>query len=1079
MTDHATESNTSDHGIAVIGLAGRYPGAATVGELWRIVEKATDCATEATESDEYDDRSRVPVCYPIDGPELFDAELFGIPAREAEMLDPQHRLLLETGWTALEDASIDPGRFDGRIGAFVGAGANGYLFGDPTEYARISRQIDPYTLLLANDRDFLATRLAFKLGLTGPCVAVQTACSTSLVAVHMAVQSLLNGECEVALAGGANIRVPHRAGYRWREGGILSRSGRCRPFTAQADGTVSGNGVGLVVLTTPEFARSRRCRVRAIIRGTAVNNDGSRRQAFTAPSPRGQAGAIAEALAVAGVPAETVALVETHGTGTAVGDRIELAALDRIYGDRAEDRPCTLGTLKANIGHLDAAAGIAGLTKAILAIEMSTLPAALGAEAAVIDRPGFRLLSESRPWPADGTPRRAAISAFGIGGTNAHVIVEQAPDPAGRERSAGLELLPVAAQSPVALAQICEELAGALTDRPDIDLAAVSRTLRIGRRELSWRRAVLASDPESAASLLRAPDPGFRVETSPRLVLDFPDAAGESEAVFDAQCAVLSLIRRSVRAPMGATGQGVGRYAAAVACGEWTVDEALTALRAGRTPASVESGPTGPAVTVVIGSDGGGHRGIAVRALAEMWVRGADIDWAAYDGPDLPTTIALPTYPFQRRRYWLHDRMPTAGLPGPAGSPRESAEGARDSTTGGDGSSASIDPAPTRQSVEAAIIEVLKDVLGIEAVDGAQNYLDLGGDSFGALEVCERLEREFGFLVDSTYLVESATLADAAEQATISMTGGSVVPTGDAAEPLDSARPLRRSEPTTMRLRSGAAGPPLVCVHAAGGSGVIYRELALRLSVPGTIHAITDHGSPGDISLTTEPESLRSTARRYLDHVRRLAPDAPRAFVGLSYGGNIAQQMAEIARADGERVVLLAMIDSYPPAAYPPVPPSDERLLRALPWVLELGLGIGRTTPDSTRPSVSGTDYRTTMEQVRDLLIHSGVTGPSFSIDEVRRMFGIWRRHLHTLHLQPQQLDPFRGRGLLLQATEPQPPILADLLSLDPSSQGVEWQRWITDLAVKQVPGSHYSILNPPHVDTAAALIDAELEKNL
>ncbi|MEO6461620.1 MAG: polyketide synthase, partial [Candidatus Eisenbacteria bacterium] len=366
-------------GIAVVGLAGRFPGAGDVDQLWDNLERGVESIAffrpEELLASGVDpalvaDPHYVPAAAILDDVEGFDAAFFGIGPREAEVMDPQHRLVLETAWTALERAAIEPRTFAGRVAMFAGASLNQYLLENLLSQPERLARVGPYQAAIGNDKDFLATRVSYRLGLTGPSLSVQTACSTSLVAVAMACQSLANGESDVALAGGVTVRVPQRAGYLYQPEGILSPDGHCRPFDAEARGTVPGSGVGLVVLRRIEDALADGHHVHAVIRGWALNNDGARKVGYTAPSVEGQSEVIAEALALSGLEPEEIDYVEAHGTGTRLGDPIELAALAQVFRrGGARHRPCLVGSLKGNLGHLDAAAGVTGLVKTVLALE--------------------------------------------------------------------------------------------------------------------------------------------------------------------------------------------------------------------------------------------------------------------------------------------------------------------------------------------------------------------------------------------------------------------------------------------------------------------------------------------------------------------------------------------------------------------------------------------------------------------------------------------------------------------------------------------------------------------------------------
>jgi phthiocerol/phenolphthiocerol synthesis type-I polyketide synthase E len=503
--------------VAVIGMAGRFPEAADVGAFWDNLAAGEECLSFFSE-EELREQGVSPALLAqpgyvrakgvLEGADTFDAGFFGLSPREAELMDPQHRVFLECAWEALESAGYDPQAFPGRIGVFGGASLNTYLLFNLLANRGVVETLGQYQTQLANDKDFLATRVSYKLGLKGPGITVQTACSTSLVAVHLACQSLLSGECDIALAGGVSVNVPLRNGYLHEPGGILSPDGHCRPFDAAAGGTVIGNGVALVVLRRLADAREQGDLVDAVIRGSAVNNDGALKVGYTAPSVEGQAEVIAEALGIAGVSPETVGYVETHGTGTALGDPIEIAALTRAYREETEARNyCAIGSVKSNVGHLDAAAGATALIKATLALKHEAIPASLHFE-----RPNPELALESspffvntthRPWPRGGVPRRAGVSSFGIGGTNAHVVLEEGPAPRPGEPGRPWQLLTLSARTGQALAQAAERLAVHLDTNPGEELADVAFTLAARRRAFEQRRAVVCVDRADAVRRLR------------------------------------------------------------------------------------------------------------------------------------------------------------------------------------------------------------------------------------------------------------------------------------------------------------------------------------------------------------------------------------------------------------------------------------------------------------------------------------------------------------------------------------------------------------------------------------------------
>jgi len=534
-----SDANQSD-AVAVIGMAGRFPGARNVEEFWANLRGGIETIrffsdeellAEGVNQSVLNDPGYVKAKGSIEDAELFDAHFFGLTPREAEITDPQQRLFMECAWEALEVAGYDSEKYEGAIGVFGGVSMNTYVF-NLFSSPNLIKSIGTFQTSVANDKDHLTTRVSYKLNLRGPSVNVQTTCSTSLVAVHLACQSLLNGECDMALAGGVSVTLPLKAGFFYQEGGVVSPDGHCRTFDAQAQGTVSGNGLGIVVLKRLDDALRDGDQVDAVIRGSAINNDGAAKVGYTAPSVEGQSAVIAEAQSIAGVSADSISYVEAHGTGTPVGDPIEMKALTRAFRAGTKQRGyCAVGSVKSNIGHLDAAAGVAGLIKTVLALKHGELPPSLHYQSAnpEIDfsNSPFYVNASLQPWKRNGGPRRAGVSSFGIGGTNAHVIVEEAP-PLEQSSATGRELqvLVLSAKTAGALATATTNLRLHL-DQSQEALADVGYTLAVGRRALAHRRVVLCRDRQQATAALRGADEGHVLsgvarERRPSLVLLYP-----------------------------------------------------------------------------------------------------------------------------------------------------------------------------------------------------------------------------------------------------------------------------------------------------------------------------------------------------------------------------------------------------------------------------------------------------------------------------------------------------------------------------------------------------------------------------
>ena len=592
MSLMATELRTPENAVAIIGMAGRFPGAQMVDEYWanvaagvRSIRGFSDQELLARGVDPHLLRqpNYIRAGTLIQDVDRFDAAFFGYTPRETELMDPQHRVFLETAWEVLETAGYTSDSFPGSIGVFAGCGKANYALNNLLHRSDVLQSAPSLQVSMNNEVDSLASTASYKLNLRGPSVSLQTFCSTSLVAVHMACQSLLTYDCGMALAGGVVLSVPHGVGYLYEEGGIVSPDGHCRSFDARAQGSVMGDGVGIVVLKRLEDALAEGDRIVAVIRGSAVNNDGVRKVGYTAPGLTGQTAVILSALSNAGVEADTISYLEAHGTATRLGDAVELEAMIRAFRQStARSGFCALGSVKPNIGHLDRASGVAGLIKTSLALEHGVLPPQVDFErpSAEVDleRSPFYVTTEARPWPSrSAQPRRAGVSSFGLGGTNAHVVLEEAPPRPTSDPAQPFQLLVWSARTASALEALTERLGRFLRDQPRANLADVAWTLAVGRAAFNHRRMLV--------------------------VRDVADALGQLERHQYQTC------------------EQTGR--------------------SGR--ASVErSGP----------------RGEWLARVGRAWLDGQLVDWAQVFVGEQRRRVVLPTYPFERQRYWIEP--PTA-----------------------------------------------------------------------------------------------------------------------------------------------------------------------------------------------------------------------------------------------------------------------------------------------------------------------------------------------------------------------------------------------------------------------------------
>jgi acyl transferase domain-containing protein len=705
--------------IAIVGMAGRFPGAPDLDVFWRNLEQGVESITDFSRDElarggedaaRIDDPAYVPRRPILDGVELFDAGFFGFSPREAEVLDPQLRLFLECAWTALEDAGHDTERFAGRISLFAGSAFSNYLVHNLYKNRPVMEAFGDQQTTIFNVQDSLVTMVGYKLNLRGICCAVQTFCSTSLVGVHLACQNLLNYESDLALAGGVTVDVPQTRGYVYEEGGILSPDGHCRTFDARAGGTVFGNGLGIVVLRRLKDALEDGDTIQAVIRGSAVNNDGSLKVSFAAPGVVGQTEVVVEALSAADVDPDTIGYVEAHGTGTRLGDPAEVSALTKAFRTRTDRRGfCALGSVKTNVGHLDAAAGVAGLIKVVLSMRHGRIPPSLQFErpnpAIDFASTPFYVSSTLRDWPRGKTPRRAGVSAFGVGGTNAHVIVEEPPAPARAPSTRSHQLLVLSARTPTALGSAAEALAAHLESHPELELADVAYTLQAGRRAFDHRRIVVAASVAEAVAALRSGSAVTAVcqRRNPPVVAFFGREGGTvtdlARDLHEQAPGFREVFRECVEAAGGAgreMAEPLAAFAVEVAWGRlwqsWGVRfERMAGDGVGaRVAACLESSDVPAVVRRAIqhlhsgatthdppssGHDAGSAfrdlpedparlrldldpRSVptyaqSLRRLGELWMAGVEVDWQAVHSPERRRRVPLPTYPFERERFWV------------------------------------------------------------------------------------------------------------------------------------------------------------------------------------------------------------------------------------------------------------------------------------------------------------------------------------------------------------------------------------------------------------------------------------------
>jgi acyl transferase domain-containing protein len=800
--------------VAVVGMSGRFPGAPNVPEFWRLVRDGRDGTRTLTDADldaagvpdhERKDPRYVPVWSGIPGADLFDAGFFGYTPHDAALIDPQHRVFLECAWEALEDAGYDARRFPGDIAVYAGCGLNQYLLYHLLPHEDLVGSAGRLSVAVASDKDNLATRVSYKLDLTGPSLTVQTNCSSAMVALHHAVNSLLDYQCDAAVVGAVSIKNPVPRGYLYEPDGINSPDGRCRAFDADAGGYFLGDGAGVAVLRRRADAIDSGDRIYALVRGSAVNNDGAAKVSFVAPGRRGQVNVIRAALRAADVDPATIQYVEANGAGTLLGDAIELSALREAYGAAGR---WAIGSVKPNIGNLDTASGMASFIKAVLAVHYGELPPSIHYQRpnpqADLDGP-IRVNTVRRDWPQPSGPRRAAVSSFGVGGTNAHVILEQAPPVPPGDPAPPVALLTVSAATPQALTTASRRLAVHLERNPDEPLADVAYTTQLGRRALAYRAfAVAQSHGEAVAALAGTPaalarasaaepvtgdravvylfpaqcppapelyahEPQFRAEfdrisetvraelgTDPRA-----DGAPPAAVTFAVEYALARTLAAWGATATASSGDGVGALVAAVLDGGLAE---VAAVRAVLDPSSAPASGAGDAaraahpeavpLTVGTGTDAGlavlgaaaTYRDL-LTALGRLWCLGVPLDWSAVHHGRRRRRVGLPTYPFERTRHWIE----------PGDYPvRPAAEA---SVTVAADRLATADFVAPRSAIEEGVAGVWRRRLGVARVGLHDSLLALGGDSLSAAQILAELSAAYHVDLQLRVFLESPTVA--------------------------------------------------------------------------------------------------------------------------------------------------------------------------------------------------------------------------------------------------------------------------------------------------------------------------------
>ncbi|MCB1110849.1 MAG: hypothetical protein KDK64_07685 [Chlamydiia bacterium] len=1004
--------------IAIVGMSGRFPKARNIKEYWENL-----CFGKDGISRGFDQKGKgsnyVNARGILDDISLFDADFFGMNHREAKVTEPQHRVFLECCYEALDDAGYSPKYFSGSIGVYGCAGPNRYYYTNILPHAEYRDALDDPIVRIGNDHDYLTTRVSYKLNLKGPSLAIQTACSSSLASICVACNQLRTGECDIALAGGASIFTPQNEGYFFQMGMIYSPDGVCRPFDAKAQGTVPGSGAGVIALKRLEDAIKDKDHIYAIIRGHRINNDGSEKLGFSAPSAKGQTKGIIATIDMADVEADTVGYVEAHGTGTVLGDPIEVQALTHAFRHYTEEKEfCGIGSVKSNIGHLMETSGVAGLIKASLALYNEMIPPTIHFDTSnphiSFKESPFYPVTELKAWKKGKKPRRALVNALGFGGTNAYVLLEEAP--VIPEKHLHRENLFVfSAKTPSALQKILDQF-----PKEGLPLEDAAFTLQVGRTPYSHRAAFIASDSKSLASQMESftyespeepPPTAFFFPDLPRdweqldlslylsdedFFQDLENCAFEGETITGidfrvhlksmgsqpktvqkiAHFSILYCLKRWFEKlglqPETLSGMGIGHFLTL----DGTFREQL--IEALKTPAPESEIPPKALVITPLNY----HELLSV--LKKLWLEGKEIHWPLLYKHHQPRRIPLPSYPFERKYHWVEP---------PLEKKEEKA------------------PVKTSQplSLEENLMAIWKKGLAVESVSVVHDFSELGGDSLLAVQLVSKIKEALGISLPPNTILQYPTIKKLSNWIQNQKTAQHFVT-------------LKEGDQTL---------PPLFVFHQIDGHTISYQELANALNYAGKVI-----GLESQFSLDTPDCRLEEVATRYVQTLQKIEPKGPYSLMGTSFGGLLAFEVAQQLRQKGKDVHL-TMVDIINPQFL-----LSAEMYETLRELFSEGVPLPQTSDKKTQTAV--------------LMKQMGFE--SLSDTEQERMFDLMQIHWNAfIHYQPK---PYDGHVVFLEGEGHPKPLHAT------------WSSIIPHLHASTINGSHLGLMKRPYVKKISAVLE-------
>lgn len=1054
--------------VAIIGISCKFPKADNINDYYKNIVEGKICFNYFTNETQDNltpfERSSggnyIPISSTIENIKGFDADFFNISPQEAAIMDPQHRLLLECAWKALEDSGYIQQRSSLNIGVYSCSGKNTYLLSNILNNEKICNNTGLYQMMIGNYNDFISTRLSYKLGLTGPSISLQSACSSSLVALHYACQDLIENCCKIAIVGASTLRSPQEIGYVYEESGIFSQSGECLPFDDKANGTIPGNGLGVVVLKKLKDAVNDNDQIYAVVKGCSVNCDGNEKVGYTAPSIEGQRKVIIDCLQRSGVSPEQIEMIEAHGTGTRIGDPIEFEALRQAYKTNKK-KYCAISSVKWQIGHLDAAAGMAGLIKCILCLKHKIIPPSpyiskINQYINMEDSP-FYMSRDTKAWESCGKYRYAAISSFGLGGTNSHAILMEAPQKSNIETeivdNSHPVILPFSAKSPKALKALVDEYAVYFSTNTNINLSNVSYTLWNKRNHFKENRSFIICNTlnEAIEKLKNDYSEPYRllnnvyIDITPYLSINTKikneAVSNISSIIYTAycnykykfevynlltDCLCFALALYDYFNKIGLKTNFIYDDVQDNHPNNSNLNLFIDNLKNRYSFVSYNNiSGNNDSLLIAEKKIKDGVKTITIEdmlyaeiynILGNLWISGNDIP-SNYLGCNKPKRhISLPTYQFQHKNYWIDAINQSSNMN-------------------------EHNPLNDDSDMLKTVISLWKNILGVDTINADDDFFDIGGDSLSAVRFLSQINSKYKIRISMDEFVNLTSAKNVKDMIENKRNNQFCLSTEIK---LFEENPLRK-------MKDGNNNSPIIFFHPAGGTTFCYHELLKSAQLDSSIYGFQ---FPTNL-LNQDLKKIPELSKLYFDIISREIGNDCYCLVGYSLGGNIAFEIATLMQEAGITISGLYLIDSHAPIVYNKAIDSPDSIMECFPFILKSFLKI----------DVNDISSNTNIKHLYSQLKSSNNILNEISLGQFTMLYDVWKYNHLSLRTYEHK-HKFRGKVVLFEANEQESEDVLKKMNMELHTKE-EWQKYVEgELQIISVPGNHYTMLSTPHVET-------------